>query len=83
MVKVRLFRTGTRKRASYRIVAIDSRKARQGRVLEFLGTYEPIADGRFTLKQEALNKWVGKGAQVSDTVQSLIRRQQAAEAAAN
>ncbi len=75
MVKVRLFRTGAKKRPSYRIVAVDSRKPRQGRVLEFLGTYEPCKGGSIVLRQEALDRWVNKGAQVSDTVSSLLRKQ--------
>ena len=85
MVKIRLFRTGTRKRPHYRIVAIESRSKRQGRFLENLGTYDPRAGGAVHLRQEALQHWVDKGAQVSETVQSLIRqtkRAQAAEAGA-
>ena len=46
MVKIRLFRTGTRKRPMYRIVAMDHRKQRQGRTLEQLGTYDPRGDPR-------------------------------------
>ncbi|MCP4004621.1 MAG: 30S ribosomal protein S16 [bacterium] len=82
MVKVRLYRTGAKKRPSYRIVAIDSRKKRQGRVLELLGTYDPIKDSAVVLRQEALDRWIGKGAQLSDTVASLIRRKKREEAAA-
>jgi len=58
----------------YRIVAIDSRRQRQGRVLEILGTYQPRADGAVTLDDAALDRWVAQGAQLSDTVRSLVRK---------
>jgi len=74
MVKIRLFRTGTTKRPMYRIVAIDSRRKRQGRVLQTLGTYQPRADGAVTLDEEALARWLGRGAQLSDTVRALVRK---------
>ena len=48
MVTIRLFRTGKRKRASYRVIAIDSRRKRQGRPLEVLGTYAPQGTGGIT-----------------------------------
>lgn len=74
MVKIRLFRTGTKKRPSYRIVAIDERRKRQGRVLENLGTYEPRGDGATFMREEAIERWIRQGARPSDTVRSLIRR---------
>ncbi len=74
MVKIRLFRTGTKRRPSYRIVAVDSRRKRQGRVLEILGTYEPRRGGAFQFRQDALDRWVSLGAQLTETVQSLVRR---------
>lgn len=74
MVKIRLFRTGTRKRPMYRIVAMDHRQKRQGRTLEQLGTYDPRAGGAVTLREDALEKWLSRGAQTSDTVASLLRR---------
>ncbi len=77
MVKIRLFRTGTRKRPTYRIVAMDHRKKRQGRTLEQLGTYDPVAGGTVTLRRDALEKWLARGAKPSDTVASLLRRQPA------
>ena len=81
MVKVRLFRTGARGKPSYRIVVMDQRKKRQGRVLELLGTYEPRVDGGIQYSEAALAKWVERGAQVSDTVASLIRRHKRAAVA--
>ncbi len=82
MVKIRLFRTGTTKRPSYRIVAMDSRRQRQGRVLETLGTYEPLRGGAVTLREDAMARWIANGAQVSDTVASLVRRRRRAAPAA-
>ena len=74
MVKIRLFRTGTKKRPMYRIVAMDHRKRRQGRTLEQLGTYDPVRGGTVTLRDDALAKWLEQGAQPSDTVAALLRR---------
>lgn len=81
MVKVRLYRTGSRGSPSYRIVAIDSRDKRQGRVLEFLGTYQPLRGGTVDLKEASLQKWIDQGAQVSDTVAALVRRLKRSSAA--
>ena len=78
MVRIRLYRTGAKKRPSYRIVAVDGRTKRQGRVLEFLGTYDPLNDGAVQLRRAAIDAWVEKGAVLSDTVASLVRRQRAA-----
>lgn len=75
MVKIRLTRGGAKKRPFYRIVAIDERRKRDGRALEFLGTYDPQRDPeRVELKTDRLEAWVARGAQVSPTVRSLIRR---------
>lgn len=82
MVRIRLFRTGTRKRPMYRIVAMDQRKKRQGRTLELLGTYDPLRGGVVTLREDALEKWLQRGAQPSDTVASLVRRHRRQPAAA-
>jgi len=76
MVKIRLRRMGARKRPFYRIVAIDSRAARDARALEFLGTYDPTTDPeRVTLESERIEHWRSRGAQLSPTVRSLLRRQ--------
>ena len=82
MVTVRLYRTGAKNTPSYRIVVMDSRKKRQGRVLEQLGTYDPRGGGAVDLREASLAKWVERGATLSDTVASLVRRQKAAQAAA-
>jgi small subunit ribosomal protein S16 len=62
----------------YRVVAVDSRRKRQGRVLQTLGTYDPHGGALVTLDDAALELWVGRGAQVSDTVSALIRKRRKA-----
>jgi small subunit ribosomal protein S16 len=74
-VRIRLTRVGATKRPSYRVVAIDSRKPRDGRSLEILGYYDPLTDPA-TVKIDAdrLNAWIAKGAKPSDTVGRLMRQ---------
>ena len=75
MVKIRLTRMGSKKRPFYRVMAIDERKQRDGRPLEFLGTYDPRVDpAALNLNLDGIEAWVGKGAQLSDTVRSLVNR---------
>ncbi len=75
MVKIRLSRVGAKKRPFYRIVAIDQRKPRDGRPLEYLGTYDPSPDPeKVELKTERLEAWLAQGAQLSPTVRALVRR---------
>ncbi len=75
MVKIRLQRGGAKKRPFYRIVAIDQRRQRDGRALAFLGTYDPTLEpARIQVDVDGIEGWVAKGAQVSDTVRSLVRR---------
>jgi len=81
MVKIRLRRAGATKRPFYRVVAIDERRQRDGRALEFLGTYDPRpAKEVIELRTEAIEAWVARGARMSDTVRSLMRRARNAEA---
>lgn len=83
MVKIRLTRHGAKKRAYYRIVAIDERQPREGRPLEFLGTYDPRPNPEaIQVETERLEAWVAKGAQLSPTVRSLLRRARRRQAAA-
>jgi small subunit ribosomal protein S16 len=73
MVKIRMMRMGSKKRPFYRVMAIDERKQRDGRPLEFLGTYDPrIEPPAVKLNLEGIDGWIGKGAQLSDTVRSLV-----------
>ena len=75
MVKIRLSRAGAKKRPFYRIVAIDERRQRDGRPLEYLGTYDPkLNPERVVVRSEAIDAWLKKGAQLSPTVKSLLRR---------
>ncbi len=75
MVRIRLLRAGAKKRPFYRIIAIDQRRKRDGRALEFLGTYNPIGEpAEIKLKTERIEAWTAKGAQLSDAVRALIRR---------
>ena len=75
MVKIRLSRVGAKKRPFYRVVAIDQRKPRDGRPLEYLGTYDPGPDPeKVELKTERLEAWLAQGAQLSPTVRALLRR---------
>jgi small subunit ribosomal protein S16 len=74
-VKIRLKRFGRRNRASYRINAIDSRTARDGRVIEELGFYDPVSkdpEKQFKLNKERVEYWLSVGAQPSDTVRTLL-----------
>jgi small subunit ribosomal protein S16 len=76
---------GGNKKPFFRIVATDSRCSNTGRFLEALGWYDPKKKGtNFEVKTERVEYWVGKGAQLSDTVNSLMRklRKTAARAAA-
>ena len=83
MVKIRLTRAGAKKRPFYRIVAIDERRQRDGRPLEFLGTYDPKTSPEdLSLRADAIDAWVQKGAQLSPTVRTLLRRAQRSAAAA-
>ena len=85
MLRIRLSRAGAKKRPFYRVVAIDERKPRQGRPLEFLGTFDPCTDPeKIDVRADAVQAWVDKGAQLSPTVASLLRRaQKHASASAN
>jgi small subunit ribosomal protein S16 len=72
-VHIRLRRIGAKKRPFYRIVAADSRRARDGRFLEVLGTYNPITQpAELSVIEERLTKWLDDGAVPSDTVSSLL-----------
>ncbi len=81
MVVVRMSRQGSKKRPFYRIVAADKRRARDGRFIELLGTYDPRTKD-FRLDAERYGHWLQHGAHASDTVASLVRRQVRAAAAA-
>ena len=72
-VKLRLKRMGAKKSPFYRIVAADSRMPRDGRFIEQLGTYDPRQNpAKVSLKKEEILKWLGNGAQPSDTVKNIL-----------
>ncbi len=72
-VKLRLRRMGSKKRPIYRLVAIDSRRARNGRFVEQLGHYNPIErPATFTVNEERVFEWLKQGATPSDTVKTLF-----------
>ena len=84
MVKIRLTRGGSKKRPHYRIVAIDERKQRDGRPLEFLGTYDPESNPeKFQIKVDRFDAWIANGAQPSPTIRSLLKRARKRAAAAS
>ena len=84
MVALRLTRKGSKDRPYYKIVAIDSRDRRDGRPIEQIGTYNPMEEGvNYTVDLEKVDKWIGNGAQPSETVNSIIRKaRKAAKASA-
>ncbi len=76
MVVVRLARGGSKKRPFYHVVATDSRSARDGRYIERLGFFNPVARGqeeRVRLNRERLTHWEQTGAQLSQRVQTLAK----------
>ncbi len=74
MVKIRLTKLGRHKLPAYRIIAIDSRKRRDGAYLHLLGTYDP-ATGKAKINEELTLKLLSQGAQPCDTVLSLLKKQ--------
>lgn len=76
-VRIRMKKMGRAHRPYFRIVAMDKRSPRDGRVIEELGTYDPMCpetDARTTLKAERIDYWIGVGAQPSDKVAVLIKK---------
>lgn len=75
-VKLRLKRIGAKKRPFYRIVAADSRSPRDGRFIELVGTYNPIASpAEIKINEEVAMKWLRTGAEPTDTVRNLLKEQ--------
>ncbi|MGB9682676.1 MAG: 30S ribosomal protein S16 [bacterium] len=73
MVKIRLRRMGKRGRPSYRVVVADIRNPRNGKFIEVLGYYDPIAEPTvFNVDLEKTKEWILKGAQPTDTVRRLL-----------
>ncbi len=75
-VKIRLKRMGAKRSPFYRIVAADSRSPRDGRYIEVIGTYNPVAEpAKVEINEELALKWLQNGAKPSDTVRNLFSKQ--------
>lgn len=74
--KIRLKRFGTKKRPFYRVVVMDSRTPRDGRAIDEVGLYHPLAveGGQFKFDETKVRQWLDQGAQPSDTVRKLLNR---------
>jgi small subunit ribosomal protein S16 len=76
MLSIRLRRAGATRKPHYRVVVADSREPRDGRFVEVLGHYDPRKDPAVVkIDTERTEYWIGKGAQPSDTVRSLLKQQ--------
>jgi small subunit ribosomal protein S16 len=79
MLMIRLARFGAKKKPFYRVVVIEKERARNGRSLEVVGHYNPLAKpAQVTLQHDRIEYWTGKGAQMSDTVKRLVEKHPAA-----
>jgi small subunit ribosomal protein S16 len=75
MITMRLMRFGAKKRPSYRIVVIDSKRARESQALDSLGYYNPLENpAEISFDEEKVKHWLSRGARPSKTVQSLLDR---------
>ena len=74
-VKIRLKRMGAKKAPFYRVVVADSRYPRDGRFIEEIGTVDPLTDpATIKIDAELAKKWIGNGAQPTDTVKALLKK---------
>ena len=79
MLMIRLARVGARKQPHYRVVVIEKDRARNGRSIEVVGTYNPRTEpASVELKRDRIDYWTGKGAQLSETVGKLLSKHTAA-----
>jgi small subunit ribosomal protein S16 len=79
MVTIRLARSGAKKRPFYHVVVTDSRNRRDGRYIERIGFFNPVATGqevRLKIDHDRVQHWVSKGAQTSDRVSNLVKESQ-------
>lgn len=75
-VKIRLRRIGAKKHPYYRLVAADTRSPRDGKFIEILGTYDPMADPvKLKIDEEKVKAWLRKGARPSDTARAFLIKQ--------
>ena len=74
MLAIRLTRIGAKKKPSYRVVVIEKGRARGGRPVEVVGSYDPLTHpSTIRLQRERIEYWIGKGAQPSETVRGLLK----------
>lgn len=79
-VRIRLTRLGRKKKPFYRIIVADSQRARDGKFLDIVGTYDPLKDpAEIKIDQHKLQDWLGRGAMPTTTVNSLIKKSAAIE----
>ena len=76
-VKIRLRRMGQKKAPFYRIIVADSRSPRDGRFIEEIGTYDPLADSAVKVDAERAKYWIANGAQPTDTAGALLKKAEA------
>ncbi len=75
MVKIRLKRMGAHKKPFYRVIVADSRAPRDGKFIEEIGYYNPLKDPvEINIDEEAAKKWLGNGAQPTETVKDLFKQ---------
>lgn len=75
MVKIRLRRTGSKKRPSYRLVVADARAPRDGAFISIIGNYDPLTDPEtFVVKEDEALNWLQKGAQPTETAARLLKK---------
>ena len=75
MLMIRLARMGARKQPQYRVIVIEKERARNGRALEVVGTYNPRTNpASVELKRERIDYWVSKGAQMSDRLSKIVSK---------
>ncbi len=75
MVKIRLKRVGKKKAPFYHIVVADSRSPRDGKIIEQVGTYDPMTEPSvIKIDKEKVEKWIKNGAKPTDTVKALIEK---------
>lgn len=75
MVKIRLKRVGAKKAPFYHVVVADSRSPRDGKIIEQIGTYNPMVEpSEIKIDEEKVQKWIANGAKPTDTVKKLIEK---------
>ena len=80
MVRIRLERIGKRKEAHYRVIIIDSKERRNGRAIEVIGAYNPkLTENKVTLNLDKYNYWVKCGAQPTNLLKSIVKKQYSAQ----